>query len=149
MDAKLVRKERELTCEPGFFSPHCLRSSAVLSCICSFRFVLLPFLFSPSPPFCFSSHSNERMKESNSLCSRVTEREGWLLLILLLRLRKEMVAEEAPDGRVAQLVSGCCWCWPWFSRGGAASCWDFSREAVLRFRCCFFVTVGGRAGCSF
>ncbi|KAG6755885.1 hypothetical protein POTOM_039293 [Populus tomentosa] len=84
------------------------------------------------------------MKESNSLCSRVAGREGWLLLILLLWLRKEMAAEEAPDGRVALLVSGCCWCWPWFSRGGAASCWDFSREAILRFRCCFSVTVGGR-----
>ncbi|KAG6779363.1 hypothetical protein POTOM_015742 [Populus tomentosa] len=46
------------------------------------------------------------MKESNSLCSRVARREGWLLLILLLRLRKDMAAEEAPNGRVAQLVSG-------------------------------------------
>ncbi|KAJ6921661.1 hypothetical protein NC652_015554 [Populus alba x Populus x berolinensis] len=51
------------------------------------------------------------------------------------------------DGRVAQLVSSCCWCWPWFNRGGATNCWDFSREVVLRFRCCFSVTVGGRIGC--
>jgi hypothetical protein len=53
---KLVRKERQLTWsagEPDFFSPHCLRSPAVLSRLCSFRFILLPFLFSPSPPFCF------------------------------------------------------------------------------------------------
>jgi len=55
-----------------------------------------------------------------------------------------MVAEEATAGRVAQLVPGCCWCWPWFSRGGAASCWDFLREAGLRFWCCFPVTVGGK-----
>jgi len=60
-----------------------------------------------------------------------------------------MAVEEATTGRVAQLVPGCCWCWPWFSRGGAASCWDFSREASLRFWCCFSVTVGGRAGCGF
>jgi len=56
MHAKLVRKERQLTWsagEPDFFRPHCLRSPAVLSRLCSFRFILLPFLFSPSPPFCF------------------------------------------------------------------------------------------------
>jgi hypothetical protein len=67
-----------------------------------------------------------------------------------------MAAEEATAGRVAQLVSSCCWCWPWFSRGGAASCWDFSREVGLQFWCCFSVTVGGRVkeekerlGCGF
>jgi len=46
-------KKRETAYLVCFFSPHCLRSSAVLSRLCSFRFVLLPFLFSPSPPFCF------------------------------------------------------------------------------------------------
>ncbi|KAL3576868.1 hypothetical protein D5086_022151 [Populus alba] len=67
-----------------------------------------------------------------------------------------MAVEEAIARRVAQLISGCCWCWPWFNRGGAASCWDFSREAGLRFWCCFSITVGGKAkkekerlGCGF
>jgi len=32
----------------------------------------------------------------------------WLLLVPSLRLRKDMVAEEATARRVAQLVSGCC-----------------------------------------
>ena len=32
----------------------------------------------------------------------------WLLLVPSLRLKKEMAAEEATAGRVAQLVSGCC-----------------------------------------
>ena len=40
-----------------------------------------------------------------------------------------MAAEEATAGRVAWLVPGCCWCWPWFSRGGAASC-------SSSWRCC-------------
>ncbi|KAJ6978882.1 hypothetical protein NC653_027150 [Populus alba x Populus x berolinensis] len=53
-----------------------------------------------------------------------------------------MAVEEAIARRVAQLISGCCWCWPWFNRGGAASCWDFSREAGLRFWCCFSITAG-------
>jgi len=35
------------------------------------------------------------MKERNSLCSRVAGREGWLLLVPSLRLRKDMAAEEA------------------------------------------------------
>ena len=100
------------------------RVSVLFGLFC-FRFSSLPLLC-----FVFLSHSNERMKERNSLCSRVAGREGWLLLILLLRprkvwlllvpslrLRKDMAAEEATAGRVAQLVPGCCWCWPWFSRG--------------------------------
>jgi hypothetical protein len=41
----------------------------------------------------------------------------WLLLVPSLRLRKDMAAEEATARWVAQLVPGCCWCWPWFSRG--------------------------------
>jgi len=40
-----------------------------------------------------------------------------------------MAAKEATAGRVAWLVPGCCWCWPWFSRGGAASC-------SSSWRCC-------------
>ncbi|KAJ6991958.1 hypothetical protein NC653_015338 [Populus alba x Populus x berolinensis] len=49
------------------------------------------------------------------------------------------------DGRVAQLVSSCCWCWPWFNRGGATNCWDFSREVVLRFRGKVLAEKGGGA----
>jgi hypothetical protein len=52
-----------------------------------------------------------------------------LLLVPSLWLRKDMAAEEATAGRVAWLVPGCCWCWPWFSRGGAASC-------SSSWRCC-------------
>jgi len=40
-----------------------------------------------------------------------------------------MAAEEVTAGRVAWLVPGCCWCWPWFSTGGAASC-------SSSWRCC-------------
>jgi len=72
-------------------------------------------------------------------------RKVWLLLVPSLLLRKDMAADEATTGRVAQLVSGCCWCRPRFSRDGVASCWEFSREASLWFWCCFSVTVGGRA----
>jgi len=51
-----------------------LRSSDVFLCLCSFRFVLLSFLFSPSPLLCFSFpffHSDERMKEKPPLFSPV------------------------------------------------------------------------------
>jgi len=65
---------------------------------------------------------------SSLSCSRVrhvSTEKTWLLLL--------WGSVEATAGRVAKLVSGCYWCWPWFSRGGAASCWDFSREVGLRF----------------
>jgi len=44
----------------------------------------------------------------------------WLLLVLSLRLRKGVVAEEVIVGRVAQLVFGCCRCRPLCSRDGVA-----------------------------
>jgi hypothetical protein len=44
----------------------------------------------------------------------------WLLLVPSLQLRKGVAAEEATARRMAQLVSGCCWCRPWCSRDGIA-----------------------------
>lgn len=45
----------------------------------------------------------------------------WLLLVLSLRLRKGVVAEEVIIGLVAQLVFGCCWCRPLCNRDGVVA----------------------------
>jgi len=104
-----------------------LQSSLSALAFCSlaslfcFRFSSLPLLRSV-----FLSHSNERMKEKNSLCSRVAGREGGLLLIRLLRLRQG--AASAGSDTEAEEGYGCGggYSWasglPWFSTGGAVSC---------------------------
>jgi len=103
---------------------------SVLSGWFCFRFSSLPLLRSV-----FLSHSNEKDEGKKlplfSCCwkGRMASAKVQLLLVPSLWLRKDMAAEEATAGRVAWLVPGCCWCWPWFSRGGAASC-------SSSWRCC-------------
>ena len=115
--------------ETGFLqsSLSALAFCSLASLFC-FRFSSLPLLRSV-----FLSHSNERMKEKNSLCSRVAGREGGLLLILLLRLRQG--AASACSATAAEEGYGCGggYSWasglPWFSTGGAAGC-------SSSWRCC-------------
>ena len=95
--------------ETGFLqsSLSALAFCSLASLFC-FRFSSLPLLRSV-----FLSHSNERMKEKNSLCSRVAGREGGLLLILLLRLRQG--AASAGSATAAEEGYGCGGGYSWAS----------------------------------
>jgi len=81
-----------------------------------------------------------------SSISHVARREGWLLLILLLRLRKGVAS--AGSTTAPEEGYGCGGGYSWVS-GSARfwlllvlamvhqrSCWDFSRQAGLRFWYC-------------
>jgi len=74
----------------------------------------------------------KRMKERNSLCSRVAGKEGWLLLILLLRPRKG--AASAGSLTVAEEGYGCGGGYSWAS--GLARSWLLLVLAMVQQRWC-------------
>ena len=114
--------------ETGFLqsSLSALAFYSLASLFC-FRFSSLPLLRSV-----FLSHSNERMKEKNSLCSRVAGREGGLLLILLLRLRQG--AASAGSATAAEEGYGCGGGYSWAS--GLARSWLLLVLAMVQHRWC-------------
>jgi hypothetical protein len=95
--------------------------SRVVTALLSLSSVLFSFLI-----------VTKRMKERNSLCSRVTGREGSLLLILLLRPRKG--AASAGSLTVAEEGYGCEGGYSWAS--GLARSWLLLVLAMVQQRWC-------------